>query len=136
MDRPRNKLNIKPVLTAMLLSLLVAACATSISYDDYLAQYLGVSEEQLTQAMGQPQSREQQNGQTYLTYMTQGQRNVMVSPAIYEPYFDGRNVQHRIVSPERWTTERTRCETIFIIEQDVLIQYLYSGNGCMAPTLR
>lgn len=133
-NRLKNQLNVKTVFAVMFLALLVTSCATSLSYDDYLLQYVNISEEQLVNTWGEPQHQEQRNGYLYLTYTNQGQRNVMISPAIYEPYFDGKNVHHRLVAPERWTTQQTHCETIFIIEQSVVTQYLYSGNGCMAPT--
>lgn len=133
MKEQRKPSGLTSYIAPILLTLLLTACAAPIKYDDYLAQYWGLSEQELIQAWGPPQSRIEEDGQIRLTYMSRGERNVMVSPAIREPYFDGKNVHHRIVAPERWRREQTQCETLFIIEQDEVTQYLHWGNGCEAP---
>ena len=129
----RQTTTLATIVLTLLMAFTLASCATAMSYDDYLGQYGEMTEKELLQAWGTPQSRQEEDGQVRLVYTSTGMRNVMVSPAIYEPYFDGRNVHHRIVQPERWRQEQTHCKTIFVFEQGQMLYTNYEGNGCIAP---
>lgn len=109
----------------------IGGCVSQ-SYKTYLDQYTGLSEIDLHSQWGVPDKEYTEAGVRYLVYNKVEQRNVMVQPAIYQPYFDGKNVHHRIVQPERWALRDVRCTTTFSVEGGVVISSRYDG-GCIAP---
>ena len=129
-----------PLALACLLvsaSTLLSACATSISYDNYLLRFDGMNEEELIALWREPSEVVDMSGgritEKTLIYRQSHQANMMISPAIYQPYFDGKTTRQRIVQPERWQLVTRTCETIFIVSEDEVIASYYQGNGCIAP---
>lgn len=121
------------VLCFIFVAWFVGGCASSQQkYEDWLEQYVGQSEADLYRQWGEPSESRIENGVTQVEYSSSSTGQVMVQPAIYQPYFDGKNVQHRIVQPERWATRSLTCDTIFKIEQGIVTSWEFHGDGCSA----
>lgn len=129
------------LFVCLLTSTALTSCANTINYDDYLSSYAGINEEQLITFWGAPSRifsspikyAAQASTQTNLVFQTSERVNVMLAPAIYQPYFDGQNVRHRLVQPERWQLFTRTCETTFIIQNKHVIDWYYFGDGCHSP---
>lgn len=121
------------VLCFIFVTWLVAGCASSEQkYGNQLEQYVGQSEADLYRHWGKPSSIQIEPGGKRLGYSRTFMGQVLVQPAIYQPYFDGKIVQHRIVQPERWATRSLTCDTIFKIEQGIVTSWEFHGDGCSA----
>ncbi|MGL4668177.1 MAG: hypothetical protein ACRCWR_09630 [Saezia sp.] len=129
-----RKLYLLPIISTIL-----CACASTMSMDDYLAHYFDWSRAELEAVWGKPDSvldiGEGKRQDAILQYNTSRNVPQMVSPAIYQPYYDGRTTRHRIVQPERWETVRQDCTTVFTLFDDAVNTWYYEGNGCSAAMM-
>lgn len=121
------------------LTFCVAGCGNNIgsqAYESYLSSFNGVHCETLRASWGEPVSVLEDGQQYQMVFLGETEKTVMTSPAIYEPYFDGRSVHHRLVQPSRWSRTTLRCETTFTLENDTVVAWRFSGDGCYAPNGR
>lgn len=111
----------------------ISGCVSSEKkYETWLEQYIGQPESELYKKWGDPSESLTDGDVKQVEYSRSYTGQVMIQPAIYQPYFDGKSVQHRIVQPERWATRSLTCTTIFKIEQGIVTSWEFHGDGCSA----
>lgn len=125
----------KTAFISIVATALFACASPSMSMDDYLAQYQGWSRNDLESVWGQPDQVIDNDTDVTLQFQTSRKTPVMVSPAIYQPYYDGKTTQQRIVQPERWATVEQHCKTTFTLNDDAVVFSYYQGDGCVASAM-
>lgn len=125
----------KALFLSIVVSALFACASTSMTMDNYLAQFQGWSRDDLESLWGKPDQVIDNDIDVILQYQTTRKAPVMVSPAIYQPYFDGKTTQQRIVQPERWATVEQHCKTTFTLSDDAVVSWYYQGDGCNASAM-
>jgi len=125
----------KVLFLSIVASALFACASPSQTMDEYLAQYEGWSRHDLESVWGQPDQEMDDDTDVTLQFLMTRKANVMVSPAIYQPYYDGKTTQQRIVQPERWSTVEQHCKITFVLTDDAVYIRYFQGNGCVASAM-
>ncbi len=111
----------------LLLSVLVAGCATQEKYAQMLNNYVGFSEEELVSRMGPPDNVYELNKNTkYLTYKREYR---YYNPPSATTHFWGNTAYtdfHGGYEQKLW------CNTTFTLKNRVVENYRFEGNNCVA----
>ena len=125
----------KVFFLSIVASALFACALPSQTMNEYLAQYEGWSRHDLESVWGEPDQEMDDGTDVTLLYQTTRKAPVMVSPAIYQPYYDGKTTQQRVVQPERWSTVEQNCKITFVLTDDAVYIRYFQGDGCVASAM-
>jgi len=131
----------KRLLPCFVLILILSACATTAKYEAKLAKQVGLSEQQLITAWGQPnQIKELSNGDKILTYTDISNEvlpisgyydmGMMTEDDIFYPFTYGGDV----IPDGNFLGETITdyCQTKFYLKNNIVASWQYKGNACVA----
>lgn len=109
---------------------MMSACASTQGYDDYLETWIGRSEADLVANWGAPLQMKNLDGdqQMFIYVRQKTVENVGANPqnvnfGNYELYNPTNNAME--------SETLYYCQTIFITKNDIIIDYMWSGDDCV-----
>ncbi|NOG72937.1 hypothetical protein HJG45_21455 [Roseicella sp. DB1501] len=116
----------RAILPALLLPLLLGACATEPPIEVRLQPFIGKTEAELVQALGVPNGTFETGGERFLQY---DERTSTVYPG--DPYWGGfgyRRFGAPIYTPPLVIVRN--CSVTFAVRQGRVTAFTFRGNGC------
>lgn len=110
----------------------VTGCATTDGYAAVLQTYMGASERELIANVGPPQSVYEAGGTKYLTYSSAWQGQYGGTAPSYRTTLIGNTAYSTPVGGTGPVTVTWACDTTFVIENQVVVNYSFKGNNCLA----
>ena len=130
------------LLSAIIISTSITACATGQNYQAKLNTYIGKTEQQLVSSWGQPQrSKQLANGEEILTYISVN-KQVLPDPNYY--FGTGFLTEDEMFYPFTYggnaipdgnfmgETITEYCQTKFYLKNNIVTAWQYKGNACVA----
>ena len=115
--------------------LLLTACNTSEQYHQMRSSWIGAPETALIRGWGTPI-------RTYtiddIKYLTFGDSRIVSLPGTspsYHTTFFGNTASTTAYGGSSPSIMQLSCETTFTIQYNVVVDYRFEGNNCIAPTL-
>lgn len=114
--------------------LLLTACNTSEQYHQMCSSWIGAPETALIRGWGTPI-------RTYtiddIKYLTFGDSRIVSLPGTspsYHTTFFGNTASTTAYGGSSPSIMQLSCETTFTIQYNVVVDYRFEGNNCIAPT--
>jgi hypothetical protein len=118
---------------ALLLLIVLAACATSENYEALLESWVGKSENALIQAWGPPDSVYETTGTKYLSYTRSGTAYVPGIAPTYRTRVIGKTAYTHSYGGTSGYVYNRRCKTSFALVEGIISKWRWEGNDCRAP---
>ena len=120
----------KKIFFLMIISSLMMSCYSSISdYETLLQSWLGKSEAELVETWGAPVNMETIGpGRQIFVYIKSRQVNIEGS-AMPEQYL-GQNSLYTQNTDSFTQTLTYYCQTTFTTQDDIIVDYSFTGDGC------
>lgn len=120
------------LLSAVLLSVIVAGCATEGKYGQMLDTWMGMPESQLLSKWGAPSSAYESGGVKYLTYSDSASGYMPGTAPSYQSTVVGNTVYTNRVGGTPGFAFNRWCDTTFTVKSGVIVNWSWKGNACKA----
>ena len=117
-------------LSVLLLSLVLAGCATEGKYQTVLNSWMGSDELDLIRSWGPPQQAYETDGHKFLVYSND--RNVVVpgTAPTYQTSFIGNTAYTNSYGGTPAMNVNLSCTTTFEVVEGKIFNWSYRGNDC------
>lgn len=112
--------------------LLLSGCATTAKYEKILDSWVGVSEQELIESWGVPDSTYKVGNAKFLSYRYSNQKILYGSPPMYVSNVHKGMIYTNTVGGTSDMVVSDWCKTTFTIENGKVVKWTFNGNSCIA----
>lgn len=118
--------------TLLLAAVLLSGCATTAKYEKALNSWLGSSELELVRQWGPPQQAYEAGGSKFLVYSNSGTVYIPGQAPSYQTNYYGNTAYTTPYGGVPAQNIAVSCETTFEVVDDVITNWTWRGNNCVA----